>query len=70
MADDSLLTQLMRAAEDDRTVYQCLAQHYQGTPLHEALAGCVLILSAQLKAANQALADHLAHCPHPRRPEH
>lgn len=62
MADTpALLARLMRAAEDDPTIYAALQQYYQGSaPLDEVLVDCILILSAQLREANQALADNIA----------
>lgn len=70
MADDSLIRQLMEASQNDPIIYAALSRYYQNNiPLDEVLVGCVLILSAQLKAANQALVDHLEHYPYPHRTE-
>lgn len=58
MPDESLIERLREAAHTDATVYAALAQHERGdATLVEALAGCVLVLSTQLKQANQMLAE-------------
>lgn len=58
MPDESLIARLREAAHTDATVYAALAQFERGAAtFEEALVGCVLVLSTQLKQANQMLEE-------------